>query len=468
MPATKTSASSQLSAPASTFEHVQQLCRDYRRQLKAAAPVRIEDYLDRAGDSARELLFQNLLHIEIGFQRSRQLMPGSKDYIARFPEYAGVIRNAFFESTLMSQSPLVDTPGLERTQLFGGPAARKLGDYELLRELGRGSFGVVYEAKHLHRQDVVALKTLPSSMSNHTDSRQDGESLHRFKREFRALADISHANLAGLHSLECDADQWFFTMDVVYGTDFLSYVRPSGALDEDRLRAALTQLVTGVLALHSNFVIHRDLKPSNVMVDEECRVVLLDFGLALEQQGATITETAKGIAGTPAYMAPEQAQGDNITAACDWYAIGVMLYEALAGQLPFRGTALQILQDKQQQSAPPLPVTAVLPEDLCELCAALLATSPADRPDPAEIAAVVSSRTGGVHPEKEGHSHTLVGRESHLRELRSVLKAWRRGDQPVAVFIDGRSGEGKTALCTAFLDEVRKRPDCTILNRSRT
>lgn len=455
--------SSKLLSMQTTFEDIQQLCRDYRRQLKGAAPVRIEDYLARANDAAHEMLFQNLLHIDIEYQRSRQQTPSSDDYIARFPEYVGVIRNAFFESTLMSQSPLAATPGHERTQLFDIPAARKLGEYELLRELGRGSFGVVYEARHLHRQDVVALKTLPASMNGHPDSQQDGESLHRFKREFRALADISHANLAGLHSLECDSDQWFFTMDVVYGTDFLSYVRPSGELDEHRLRAALTQLVTGVLALHSNFVIHRDLKPSNVMVDEHGRVVLLDFGLALEQQRATITETAKGIAGTPAYMAPEQAECDDIMPACDWYAVGVMLYEALAGQLPFRGSTLQILQEKQQGPAPPLPVTAALPEDLCELCAALLATSPADRPDPAHIAAAVSSGAGRIRADHDSSPHVLVGRESQMNELRVVLKAWRRSDQPVAVFIDGRSGEGKTALCNAFLDEVRTQSDCTIL-----
>ncbi|GAB5442414.1 MAG: hypothetical protein Fues2KO_27630 [Fuerstiella sp.] len=455
--------SRKLSAPAGDFETVQRLCRDYRRQLKKGVSARIEDVLDDVPPDAREMLFQNLLHIDIEYQRSRQKTPSSHDYIARFPDLAGVIRDAFFESTLMSQNSLLETPAFKRTQLFEVPAARKLGEYEILRELGRGSFGVVYEARHLHRHDVVALKTLPRSLADGDVPEQDGESLHRFKREFRSLADISHVNLVGLHSLECDGTQWFFTMDLVRGTDFISFVRPNGELDVDRLRSAFGQLVAGTLALHANFVIHRDLKPSNVMIDEHGHVVLLDFGLALEQQRSTMKDTATGIAGTPAYMAPEQARGDTATAACDWYAVGVMLYEALAGQLPFSGPTLQLLQDKQQRKAPPLPVTDRLPEDLCEICSALLSTSPNDRPDPAEIVRSVSPATD-VSPSAPGaRTQPLVGRDQQLQELQSALQNFLSTGLPVAMFVEGRSGEGKTALCSAFLDDVREQSVCTVL-----
>ena len=105
------------------------------------------------------------------------------------------------------------------------PASR-LGDYRLIRELGRGGMGVVFEAVHLVRGDRVALKLLPDV---------DGARLYRFKREFRSAADISHPNLIGLHSLESDGAQWFFTMDLLQGVDFLQYVRPGGRLDEARL-----------------------------------------------------------------------------------------------------------------------------------------------------------------------------------------------------------------------------------------
>ena len=106
------------------------------------------------------------------------------------------------------------------------PAARKLGEYELLRELGRGGFGVVYEARHLQRGDRVALKTLPMILDGQPESSRDAERLHRFRREFRSLSEINHPNLAGMQTLEVDGKQWFFTMDLVDGVDFLDYVRP--------------------------------------------------------------------------------------------------------------------------------------------------------------------------------------------------------------------------------------------------
>src|SRR6185312_10575271 len=115
-------------------------------------------------------------------------------------------------------------------------------------------------------------------------------------------------------------------------------VRPHGTLDEARLGPAVAQLVAGVMALHGHHIIHRDLKPSNVMVTHDGRLVLLDFGLVLETERANITRTGDGIAGTPAYMAPEQAAGLPVSAAGDWYAVGVMLYEAISGVRPFKGS----------------------------------------------------------------------------------------------------------------------------------
>lgn len=454
--------------PAIIFEQIQSLCRDFRRQLKKNAPSRIEDYLDGVDESTRGMLFQNLLHIDIEFRRRQQQDPSSDEYIRRFPDYAALIRNAFFESTLMSRSPLVDTPSnqempLREMPVLELPAACRLGEFELLMELGRGNFGVVYEARHIHRNDVVALKTLPTSLTE-SHGTQDAERLHGFKREFRSLAGISHPNLVGLHSLECDAGQWYFTMDLVRGTDFLSYVRPNGEVDEARLRPAMSQLVAGVLALHANYVIHRDLKPSNVMVADDGRVLLLDFGLAVEQQGAASAETIRGIAGTPAYMAPEQAIGDTVTTASDWYAVGTMLYEALCGQRPFTGPALRILQDKQREPAPRLPRGNEIPDDLANLSEALLSTRADDRPRPVQIAAAVASSGVASVTASSQQPGQLIGRETQLRTLQSLVDEFVTTSRPMAAFVDGRSGEGKTALCQEFLDSARRQVDFTILS----
>src|SRR5262249_35115256 len=158
-----------------------------------------------------------------------------------FPQFAELIRGLFVELSSVSASS-TQRPAGPRLAGLKRPSVSRLGEYRLVGELGHGGMGVVYEAVHLQRGHHVALKTLPSV---------DGAALHRFKREFRALADVNHPHLIGLHTLEADGGQWFFTMDLVAGTSFLKYVRPGGRLDEARLRSALGQLVTAVMALHA-------------------------------------------------------------------------------------------------------------------------------------------------------------------------------------------------------------------------
>jgi hypothetical protein len=220
---------------------------------------------------------------------------------------------------------------------FPGPQFEPFDDSEELagisrfavqERLGAGTFGVVYRVFDRERNSVVALKKL-----RHFDPAR----LHLFKREFRSLADHFHPNLVRLYELFGENRNWFFTMEFVPGVDFLTYVRPGNLLaDWNRLRDALSQLMTGVRALHTSARLHRDLKPSNVLVSADGRVVILDFGLVKEME-AHFTEP-NAFAGSPAYMAPEQAVGGPITVAADWYAVGVMLYLAITGRLPFQGS----------------------------------------------------------------------------------------------------------------------------------
>ncbi|HEX5058455.1 MAG TPA: serine/threonine-protein kinase, partial [Kofleriaceae bacterium] len=179
--------------------------------------------------------------------------------------------------------------------------------FELRRRIGSGGMGEVYEAFDRDTAEVVALKTLAHA---------DGDTVTRFKREFRALQSTSHPNLVGLRELIRDGDHWFLTMELVNGRHFLEHVRG----DADKLRAALRQLVQGLRVLHESGLIHRDIKPSNVMVSNEGRVVLLDFGLvtALDPARQSIDGRATG---TVEYMAPEQGGfGRPVTEAADWYA----------------------------------------------------------------------------------------------------------------------------------------------------
>lgn len=306
-----------------SFEQVAFACEGFRDDYLAGSQPSIQSYLERVDEDVQPTLLRNLLAIEFERRRAAGEQSLVEDYVARFPRFGTLIREVFLDVAAPSSVVSQETAA-PKVAACKASAVSRLGDYRLLGQLGRGGMGVVYEALHVQRGDRMALKTLPSL---------DGAALHRFKREFRSLADVNHPNLIGLHTLEADGGQWFFTMDLVEGVDFLKYVRPNDSLDEARLRAALAQLVTGVIALHGHHIIHRDLKPPNVMVTHDGRVVVLDFGLVLELDSVGfLSRTTDKVAGTPTYMAPEQAAAGNVTAASDWYAVGVMLYEALAGK----------------------------------------------------------------------------------------------------------------------------------------
>ena len=426
------------------FEQIASLCAEFTTEWRPTRRPAIPTYLERVDADARPTLLRNLLEHEVKRRRDEGELARAEDYFEDFPGLTGVVREVFVESTCLSRS----NDGQNGANTANGelaplPAVR-IGDYRLQRELGRGGMGVVYEAVHVHRGHRVALKMLPQV---------DGAQLYRFKREFRSAADLSHPNLIGLQSLESDGSQWFFTMDLIDGVDFLTHVRPAGRLDEARLRAALTELVMGVLALHRHHIIHRDLKPSNVMVARDGRVVILDFGLVVELgHGGGAVQSLDRIAGTPGYMAPEQAAARSVSAATDWYAVGTMIYEALAGKRPFDGSVWEILRDKQSQAPVPLAGEAGTPGDLAELSMKMLAVDPHDRPDALAIVKVVASGAGSdTTAVAAASSRRLVGRDHQLKILNDAFREVVHHRQPQAVFIVGRSGEGKTALADAFL-----------------
>ncbi len=352
--------------------------------------------------------------------------------------------------------------------------------FEIVRRLGAGGMGVVYEAFDADRGARVAIKTL---------LRADGEALLRFKREFRSLRDLHHPNLVTLFELIENSGEWFFTMEMVNGVNFLSYVwntdarvlrnRPGAALaptmpqahplgsraptqrpdvqpDLDRLRATAPQFALGMVALHEAGKIHRDIKPSNVMVNDQGRVVILDLGLVAEQDSDARSSSGHVI-GTAAYMAPEQATGRAPGPAADWYSFGTVLYEALTGGLPFDGAPFEILLAKQDRE--PLPAHEIAPEvpdDLDRLCADLLRRDPAARPTGAEV-----MRRLGVLPQVVElvsapsilSTPRFVGRERELAELVSAYETTLE-DHAVGVIVHGESGVGKTALIRESVMQV--------------
>jgi len=304
--------------------------------------------------------------------------------------------------------------------------------------------GEVFEARDLVRDDTIAIKTL---------TRADGAAFARFKREFRALQSTSHPNLVSLGELVCVGDLWMFTMELVKGRHFIEYVRAEPRADRSRLRAILGQLVIGLCALHESGLVHRDVKPTNVMVTGEGRVVILDFGLVTTLDPAQ-QSIADGPIGTVEYMAPEQASGRQVGEAADWYSVGVMLYEALTGQMPHKGHALEILVHKQQVEPPPAHELAPdAPRDLCDLCMELLAIEPSARPTGAKIARRLGLDATELRPASTSvPPQIFVGREQECAALDESAATART--QPRMHLVIGESGIGKSELVARFVRSV--------------
>ncbi len=389
--------------------------------------------------------------------------------------------------------------------------------FRIRRRLGSGGMGIVYEAHDRETDKVVALKALTRTEASH---------ISRFKNEFRSLSDVSHPNLVSLYEFMSDGEYWFFTMELVQGVNFLEYVRPGykskrgrssvtptllksysdedsseaefvtdceaetqqlesirttvvedppsepslstrlseSKLDLDRLNGALRQLAEGLHALHETGKLHRDIKPSNVLITKNGRVVILDFGLVAEVEAKGLHDSIT-LAGTPDYMSPEQGAQLPISRASDWYSVGVILFQALTGRLPFSGKFFEVMMNKQNLDPPsPAELLRGVPFDLNELCVKLLRRSPADRPSGREVLRILGQ--GKTGPLKRPlmpapisstiHAALFVGREHLIKELMDGFEATRRG-QTVSVYVHGSSGMGKTALVRHFLDDLSSR-----------
>jgi hypothetical protein len=316
--------------------------------------------------------------------------------------------------------------------------------------LGEGATGVVYRVRDEETGDEVALKAL---------SRVTPEAVFHLKAEFRLLQDIRHRNLVRLYELFVDDAGCFFTMEMVDGLPLAQWVRPSATLDIERLLAVVRQLARGLGALHATGKLHRDVKPSNVMVDRTGRVVLLDFGLGITLRGEA-SELPPDIAGTLVYMAPEQAWGRPIGPPVDWYALGVVVYELVAGRVPFehweavagehRGTPLGSLR----------AIVPTLPLALDGLVTRLLAPDPSSRPGLVDVLDALDRAA----PERDHAQPTLrtvapvglVGRTGEAASLERAFEAVRTGHAAL-VRVRGPSGIGKTEIVRSVLARLAAR-----------
>jgi serine/threonine protein kinase len=258
--------------------------------------------------------------------------------------------------------------------------------YRVVALAGRGGMGEVYRAEDLTLSQVVAIKFLPEALS------QDAAALARFHAEVRTARQVSHPNVCRVFDIG-DADgTLFLTMEYVDGEDLASVVRRIGRLSPDKATEVARQICAGLAAAHERGVIHRDLKPANVMLDGAGKIRITDFGLA------SIASSIKGAdarAGTPAYMAPEQLAGREVTSRSDIYSLGLILYEILTGKRAFEAATLPELMKQRESGAITNPSTLV--RDLDPLIERVILRCLENEPDKRPVTAlqVAAALPGG-------------------------------------------------------------------------
>jgi serine/threonine protein kinase len=379
---------------------------DLERRLKGDEAVRVEQYLrdypelENVPDAVPDLA---VAEYRLRRRREPELTPA--DYLARFPRFAAPLQ-ARFDALGVPEAarPPADPRSQTETPLTAPPAGSAAGDlpavpgYEILGELGRGGMGVVYKARQVKANRLVALKMILAGRY------ADAQVLARFRREAEAVARLQHPHVVQIHEVGEADGRPFFSLELVAGGSLADRLdgTPWPAPQAARL---VETLARAVHAAHEHNIVHRDLKPANILLasggreppeEPECLLSggsrpplaglmpkVADFGLAKlldQEQGHTQTGA---IVGTPSYMAPEQAAGGSraVGPAADLYALGAILYELLTGRPPFRAESVRetLRQVAEDEPVPPSRLQSRVPRDLETICLKCLAKDPRRR-----------------------------------------------------------------------------------------
>lgn len=298
------------------------------------------------------------------------------------------------------------------------------GRYRVEGRLGFGGMSTVHLALDERLERQVAVKLLAEHLAD------DPTFVSRFQREAQAAARLVHPNIVQVFDSGRDEStgQYFIVMEYIEGQSCAEILRDDGWVEVDEAIAIIDQACEGLHYAHRHGVVHRDVKPGNLLRSREGEVKLADFGIAKATEQSSITQVGS-VLGTAAYLAPEQARGEEAGPRADLYALGVVTYQLISGRLPYEASSLTELALKQQQEAPPLLdtlVAAVRPE-LAEAVAVSLALDPSERYETArEMGRALSDGANGIAPGERAHA----ARRAPATEATSVLGATRRSGAP--------------------------------------
>ncbi|MCA9695521.1 MAG: serine/threonine protein kinase [Myxococcales bacterium] len=326
-------------------ERMEQLRAEQRRQLA----------LGPASDEVQRQLEQRIQHLEtivsgVDFELNAKLNRLATHHL----QIAGQLQRAP-ETTLGDAPTRAVSPPIATARMGGLAIGDRLADRFLIeRPLGQGGMGSVYLARDEKLGESVALKIVGGF------ALLDPAAADRMRHEVSVARRISHPNVVRIHDIGESAGVLFLSMEYVSGSTLADVLARYGRLPPARVREVCVQICDGLTAAHHAGIIHRDLKPSNILIDEQQRVRIIDFGIARLRDSSGMTATGT-VVGTPEYMAPEQVSGRAVDARTDIYALGAVLYHALCGRPPFQA-ATAIATTLAQLNDPPTPPRALVPE----------------------------------------------------------------------------------------------------------
>jgi tetratricopeptide (TPR) repeat protein/tRNA A-37 threonylcarbamoyl transferase component Bud32 len=319
------------------------------------------------GESAPLELVEQLARAQEQAGRAQQALTTWESIRARDFHYPAAAEK------LESLRNVVDVERETRATLeAGGGAAAEDSRYEILGEVGRGGMGVVFKARDKRLGRVVALKRLPDNLRNHPTA------VRLFLREARAAAALNHRNIVTLFDAGQEGDQYFLTMELLEGFPLLDVLNKRGKLSARDAARLAVQACAGLEYAHAQGVVHRDIKTSNLFFTRDRVLKIMDFGLA--KMTEEVRRAATVIGGTPYYMAPEQAAGEEVDHRADQYALGVTLFELVTGDVPFRDGDVTY---HHRHTPPPNPCAKApeLPEEFAQVILKLMAKRREDRFD---------------------------------------------------------------------------------------
>jgi predicted ATPase/MoxR-like ATPase len=445
---------------------------DQRRRWEQGELVLVEAYLEHEPGLRSETdQVLELIEHEIVLRQERGENPLLEDYLRRFPDLERDLR-LHFEVRAALQSWPAPARAAQTQGSFVGQAP-SLPGYELLREVGRGGMGVVYQARQVKLNRLVALKFLSAELS------REAEAVERFQREALIVSALNDSHICTIYDLGDHQGQPFLVLEWIEGQTLRAFAGQRMSV------AALAQVVRPVAqalrAAHAAGIVHRDIKPENVLVRADGQVKVLDFGVARLLPGSgrsVLPQAGKGtdpgtLVGTVRYMSPEQTRCEPASSASDVFALGILLYELATGRHPFEAEGtLALLHGIADQ--PPLPPSRWQPElagPLEGLILQMLAKDPRRRPTAAEVEATLAELARGgpglaATQQPPPGSRATVGRATELAHLHNGWQSAVAG-QGLLLCVTGEPGIGKTTLVEAFVAELSERGPLPSVGRGR-